>query len=173
MRALIVVDMQNDFVTGSLAVDGAPTLVGEIKRLLDNNDYDHIVATQDWHIDAPGHWAQWGEHCKAHTEGAHLVDGLDSSIEFVVKKGHYGEGYSGFSGSGVNGVTLDDLFAQWKITDVDVVGLALDYCVAATALDAQKRGFTTRVPVRYTLPVTWVNGALAVKELVEAGVGVV
>jgi nicotinamidase/pyrazinamidase len=176
MKALIIVDPQNDFVTGTLAVPGAQAVIDRIKRLLDQNDYDHIVATQDWHIDTPGvrkHWGTWGEHCRAYTEGAHLVADLDPSpVEFVFKKGQYTEGYSGFEGVS-DGQTLGSFLKEHEVTEVDIVGLAFDHCVKATALDAVTLGFTARVLTDLTAAVDVSNLIATVKELTAAGVEVV
>ena len=159
-RALIIVDVQNDFCEGgSLAVEGGAAVAAGISDLVENrrDDFDEIVATADWHVDPGEHWSDepdyvdsWPVHCRAESPGAdfhkNLLRALDHVSE-VFRKGQQAAAYSGFEGTAASDGTTP--LAEWltsrDITDVDVVGIATDYCVRATALDAQKAGFTTTV----------------------------
>lgn len=150
-KALIIVDMQNDFVEGgSLAVAGGADLANRISAM-DFSEYDVIVATKDYHINPGGHWSEspdyidsWPVHCKAGEMGAEFVWNLDAPIEAVFYKGMYDAAYSGFEGEH-QGQTLDRYLKYRKVDEVDVVGIAYDHCVKATALDAFRFGYKTTV----------------------------
>ncbi len=143
MRALIVVDVQNDFTPGgALAVPEGDQVLERINALSASGDYDLVVATRDWHPPDHGSFSArggpWPEHCVQGTEGAELHPGLDRShIDVVVDKGQDPgtEGYSAFDGT-----RLGDLLRERGVDQVTVVGLATDYCVKNTALDALKEG---------------------------------
>jgi nicotinamidase/pyrazinamidase len=142
-RALIIVDVQNDFTPGgALAVPHGDAVLQRINALAESGDYELVVATRDWHPPDHGSFAEhggpWPVHCVQGTEGAELHPDLDRThIDVVVEKGHdpATEGYSGFDGTG-----LGKLLAEQGIDQVTVVGLATDYCVKNTALDALKEG---------------------------------
>ncbi|MGV0743272.1 isochorismatase family protein [Mycolicibacterium sp. XJ870] len=182
MRALIVVDVQNDFCEGgSLAVAGGAEVARGITELLaDEHGYDHVVATQDFHIDPGEHFSDtpdfrvsWPRHCVAETPGAAFHPEFDAgSVEAVFKKGHYSAAYSGFEGTDDTGATLADWLRQRDVDAVDVVGIATDYCVAATAADAASAGFTTRVLSGLTAGVAPASTATAIDELRAAGVAI-
>lgn len=153
MRALLIVDVQNDFCEGgSLAVADGAAVVGRINDWLAREGYDHVVATQDHHIDPGPHFSDspdfvdsWPRHCVAGTAGADFHPDLDTArIEAVFLKGGYAAAYSGFEGV-ADGVGLADWLRVRGVDAVDVVGIATDYCVRATAQDAVRNGFTTRV----------------------------
>lgn len=108
-RALIIVDVQNDFCEGgSLAVEGGAALAGAISEYVDahHGQFDHVVATQDWHIDPGAHFSDdpnfvdsWPKHCVAGTRGAELHPDLDTEyIQAYFRKGQYTAAYSGFEG---------------------------------------------------------------------------
>ena len=147
-RALIIVDFQNDFTPGgALAVPNGDEIAGKIGALAASGDYDLVVATRDWHpADHSSFTAQggpWPVHCVAGTEGAQLHPELDRSrIDIVVDKGQAVDtnGYSGFEGT-----ELEEILRERGITQVTVVGLATDYCVKNTALDALRAGFAVTV----------------------------
>jgi nicotinamidase/pyrazinamidase len=147
-RALLIIDFQNDFTPGgALAVPEGDTIAPKINALAASGDYDLVVATRDWHpADHNSFAAQggpWPVHCVAGTKGAQLHPDLDrTNIEFTVDKGQAvdTDGYSGFEST-----DLDDLLRERGITQVTVVGLATDYCVKNTALDALRAGFQTTV----------------------------
>ena len=179
MRALLIVDVQNDFCEGgSLAVVGGQSVVSKINALLaTRHGYDHIVATQDCHIDPGSHFSDtpdfidsWPPHCVAGSQGAEFHPDLHTGqIEEVFRKGAYAAAYSGFEGS-ADGVGLAQWLQARGVDEVDVVGIATDYCVKATALDAAAAGFTTRVLVDLTAGVSADSSAAALEDMREAGV---
>lgn len=183
-KALIIVDVQNDFCAGgALATDWGAKVAALISEYVEDNHhrYEAVVATQDWHIDPGAHFSDtpdfvdsWPVHCVANTEGAEIHPNLDTDyIEAYFRKGRYEAAYSGFEGlqapeesvmTGEHepGATLDDEgpktpLADWldehEIQDVDIVGIATDYCVLATAKDAVDAGYETRVLIDLTAPV--------------------
>ena len=182
MRALIVVDVQNDFCEGgSLAVTGGADVALRITELLAGHDYDHVVATMDYHIDPGPHFSEdpdfrdtWPRHCVAGTPGAEFHEGLDpSAFEDVFHKGHYSAAYSGFEGFHCDhGTSLADWLRDHDVDAVDVVGIATDYCVRATAADAVAAGFTTRVLLDLTAGVSPTTTAEAVESLRASGVAI-
>lgn len=160
MRALVIVDVQNDFCEGgSLSVVGGGAVARAITAFLASagSGYLHMVATQDHHIDPGGHFSaepdfaeSWPPHCVAGTPGADFHPGLDTSgLEQVFRKGEHKAAYSGFDGT-ADGESLGSWLRARGITGVDVAGLATDYCVRATAADAVRAGFATRVLVDLT-----------------------
>ncbi len=183
MRALVVVDVQRDFCEGgALAVAGGAALAGAIgPYLAGNRDYHHVVATQDFHIDPGNHFSDhpdfissWPPHCRAGTSGAEFHPDLDTGrFEAIFRKGAYDAGYSGFSGHDEHGKPLADWLRQHDVDQVDVVGIATDYCVRRTAEDAAAQGFTTRVLVDLTAGVEAKSTAAAFLALRAAGVEIV
>jgi nicotinamidase/pyrazinamidase len=182
MRALIVVDVQNDFCEGgSLAVSGGGEVARAITGLLARREYDHVVATADHHIDPGAHFSDqpdfltsWPPHCVAGTPGAQFHPELDvSTVEAVFRKGPYSAAYSGFEGEVDAGTALADWLRARGVDEVDVVGIATDYCVKATAADAAKAGFRTRVLLDYTAGVSADGTANAIAALRDSGVAVV
>lgn len=180
MRALIVVDVQNDFCEGgSLAVDGGTEVAQAISALLAQHDYDHVVATKDYHIDPGDHFSaepdyrdSWPPHCVVGTDGVDFHPGFDpTAVEAVFHKGHYSAAYSGFEGRHPDDETpLPDWLRERDVDAVDVVGIATDYCVRATALDAAAAGLRTRVLLNLTAGVSPTSTAAAVDALRAAGV---
>lgn len=183
-KALIIVDVQNDFCAGgALATDRGAKVAALISEYVEDNHhrYEAVVATQDWHIDPGAHFSDtpdfvdsWPVHCVANTEGSEIHPNLDTDyIEAYFRKGRYEAAYSGFEGlqapeesvmTGEHepGATLDDEgpktpLADWldehEIQDVDIVGIATDYCVLATAKDAVDAGYETCVLIDLTAPV--------------------
>lgn len=182
VRALIIVDAQNDFCEGgSLAVDGGAAVVRKINALLTGgHGYDHVVATKDYHLDPGSHFSDhpdyvnsWPRHCVAGSPGAEFHPDLDTAaIEAVFRKGAYAAAYSGFEGS-ADGVSLADWLRARGVAEVDVVGIATDYCVLATAEDARRAGFGTRVLVGLTAGVAPESTAAALARMSSAGVELV
>lgn len=176
MRALIVVDVQIDFCpAGALAVPDGDAVVEAVNRMASEAWF--VVATRDWHPPDHGSFAAqggpWPAHCVRDTPGAELHPGIDQSqIDAVVDKGQVSdrEGYSGFEGT-----ELEQLLRDHEVDAVDVAGLALDYCVKATALDARRVGLVVTVHRRATraVEVSPGDGERAVAELRAAGVEVV
>lgn len=170
-KAIIVVDVQNDFTEGgSLAVTGGDEVAYNIGKYVARNrdDYAVVVTTQDYHIDPGSHFSDnpdfvdsWPKHCVANTEGSELDQQLDagaktdftSLVDISVQKGAYNAAYSGFEGTDKHMHRLDDLLREKQITHVDIVGIATDHCVKATALDCITYGFNTRVLTSLTAAV--------------------
>ena len=160
-RALILVDVQNDFCEGgSLAVAGGTEVARRISAYVraHTEDYAMIVATADWHDDPGAHFGEhpdfvnsWPAHCRIGTDGALFHPAALRAfehVEAVFRKGVHEAAYSGFEGF----TTEDDTrvaLAEWlrdrAVEQVDVVGIATDHCVRATALDAAEEGFETKV----------------------------
>jgi nicotinamidase/pyrazinamidase len=158
--ALIVVDVQRDFCEGgNLPVAGGATVASRISEHLASDvgrSYRFVVATRDWHVDPGDHFApegtdpdyggSWPQHCVAETTGAEWHPHLRLPDEAVViSKGHYEGAYSGFSGHDDDGRPLGSMLQAAGVDTVDIVGIATSHCVRATALDAVKAGFTTRI----------------------------
>ena len=180
IRALLVVDVQNDFAEGgSLAVDGGAEVAAKISEYLRTTagEYAHVVATRDHHVDPGNHFAEdpdyvdtWPAHCVVGTGGEELHPRLDRGpIEAVFDKGEYAAAYSGFEGAAA-GVRLADWLRGHEVDAVDVVGIATDHCVRATALDAVGNGFATRVRLPLTAGVSEGTTDAALEQLRTAGV---
>jgi nicotinamidase/pyrazinamidase len=180
MRALIIVDVQNDFCEGgSLAVTGGAAVARAISaRLAGGHGYRHVVATRDFHVDPGSHFSDhpdyadsWPPHCVAGTSGADFHQDLDTSaVSAVFLKGAHAAAYSGFEGADEAGTLLADWLRSREVDSVDVVGIATDYCVRATAADAARGGFATRVLLDLTAGVAPETTAKAIEELRSAGV---
>lgn len=202
-KALIIVDVQNDFCEGgSLTTERGAEVAALISEYVEtrHSDYEAIVATLDWHVnpgdhfsDTPDYKTSWPRHCVAESRGADTHENLDTDyIEAFFRKGAFEAAYSGFEGllapenSVMTGereagaavedetpkLSLDDWLQEHEITDVDVVGIATDFCVKATALDAVDAGYETRVLLDLTAPVSEEGQDDAVDELEDAGVTV-
>jgi nicotinamidase/pyrazinamidase len=187
-RALIVVDVQNDFCEGgSLAVSGGADVAFRIGELLhrwheaepDEQDYAYVVATRDHHIDPGDHFSEtpdfvnsWPVHCVAGTDGVGFHPNLDPQpFDAIFDKGEYAAAYSGFEGkSHENGNPLADWLREKGVTQVDVCGIATDYCVRATALDANREGFGTTVLTPLTAGVAPASTEQTLVDLRTAGV---
>ncbi|MEV7395731.1 nicotinamidase [Aeromicrobium sp. NPDC092404] len=178
-RALIVVDVQNDFCEGgSLAVAGGAKVAGDIADLLATRTYDTVVATRDHHIDPGPHFSDtpdyvdsWPRHCVVGTRGEELHAPLEPTLfDEIFYKGEYAAAYSGFEGASADGVGLADWLRSAGVEAVDVCGIATDHCVRATALDAAQEGFSVRVLEGLTAAVTPDNLPLVHREWAEAGV---
>ena len=192
VRALVVVDVQHDFCEGgSLAVAGGNDVAEAIANLLATgaHGYAHVVATQDWHVDpgehfsaAPDFATTWPAHCRVGTDGARLHDALAASpasdhVEAMFRKGAYAAAYSGFEGTTDGGDGTQVPLATWLraqgVTAVDVVGIATDHCVRATALDAAREGFAATVLLSLTAGVAAGTTQDALQQLAAAGVRLV
>ncbi len=180
MRALIIVDVQNDFCEGgSLAVAGGAAVARAVsERLAAGHEYAHVVATRDFHVDPGAHFsdhpdyaASWPPHCVAGTAGADFHPDLDTrTVEAVFLKGQHAAAYSGFEGADEAGTPLADWLRARQVDEVDVVGIATDYCVHATAANAVRAGFATRVRLDLTAGVAPGSTAKAIEDLRAAGV---
>ena len=178
-KALIVVDVQNDFCEGgSLAVAGGGAVAAGITQLIGAAGYDHVVATRDYHIDPGAHFSDdpdfvdsWPPHCRAGTPGASFHPELDvSEVEAVFSKGAHSAAYSGFEGATLDGTTLATWLRAHEVSDVDLVGIATDHCVRATALDAAREGFVTTVRLDLTAGVARETVDRALRELTSNAV---
>jgi nicotinamidase/pyrazinamidase len=183
-RALIIVDVQNDFCEGgSLAVAGGVGVAQAITDLLHTQPqrYDVVVGTKDWHIDPGAHFAAepdwvdtWPVHCVADSHGAATHPALDTSaVQAWFTKGEHAAAYSGFEGATDDATGRRAGLAEWLrdrgVDAVDVVGIATDHCVRATALDAVAAGFATRVLLDLTAGVSPQTTASALEFLRDAG----
>ncbi|MGV9672529.1 MULTISPECIES: isochorismatase family protein [unclassified Gordonia (in: high G+C Gram-positive bacteria)] len=177
--ALIIVDVQNDFCEGgALGVAGGNAVAQAINTIL--GEYSTVVATRDHHIDPGSHFSEkpdfvdsWPPHCRVGTDGVAFSPGLDTStVADVFSKGEYSAAYSGFEGADDDGVTLEHWLRDKGVHSVDVVGIATDHCVRATALDAAKAGFATRVLLNFTAAVAADTATSALAEMRAAGVEV-
>lgn len=189
-RALIVVDVQNDFCEGgSLPVAGGAQIAHDIAELLRARSqalpgasrYDRVVATKDHHVDPGHHFGNppdfvdtWPAHCVVGTDGEAFHPNLDPEpFDQIFRKGEHQAAYSGFEGTTPDGIALGAWLREKGITEVDVCGLATDYCVRATALDAQREGFGTRVLTALSAGVAPETTERALAEMTAAGVTVV
>lgn len=177
-RALVIVDVQNDFcdVPGAaLPVDGGAALAGRISEFMRSaaGDYASIAATRDWHVDPGGHFSEepdfyesWPPHCRAGEQGAEFHPDLDMSfVDAVFSKGMFSAAYSGFEGLSDEGATLEEWAKSLSIESVDVAGIATDYCVLATVRDAVDLGLKPRLLVDLCEGVTASSTYVALKKM--------
>jgi nicotinamidase/pyrazinamidase len=187
MRGLLVVDVQNDFCEGgALGVEGGAQVARGITDFIAEHspEYAVIVASRDWHDadnDNGGHFAQDGEapnfvttwpvHCVAGSTGAEYHPDLtlpDHTLH--VKKGQGVPSYSMFEGHSDDGRTVEEILTAAGVSEVDVVGIATDHCVRASALDARGAGFEVRVLSDLIAAVSPDTERSARAEMTEAGV---
>jgi nicotinamidase/pyrazinamidase len=185
-RALLIVDVQNDFTEGgALGVDGGAAVAQRITDHLEahRDEYALVAASRDWHdgdndngghfatTAAPDFTATWPVHCVAGTPGAEYHPAIDiDSIDVHVKKGQGKPAYSAFEGITDDGRSLAEVLAERGITDLDVVGIATDYCVRASALDAFEGGERVRVLTDLVAGVAPESSAAALEEFRAVGV---
>lgn len=189
MRALLIVDVQNDFCEGgSLAVAGGAEVARKISEFLASNSsgYDLVVASRDWHDSASsneGHFAidgaepdfvsSWPPHCVANTFGAEYHPNLDQNFIGVhVQKGMGHASYSAFEGLSAEGQTLEQVLSAAGITQIDVVGIATDYCVLASSLDAAGAGLEVTVLLDMCAGISEASTRDAIVALERAGCAV-
>jgi nicotinamidase/pyrazinamidase len=179
--ALLIIDVQNDFCEGgSLAVGGGADIAAAISEHVSTRrgDYDHVVATRDHHLDPGDHFSDepdyvdtWPAHCVVGTPGVDFHPALVlSPIETVFSKGHHSAAYSGFEGTTDDDVPLGEWLRERDVSEVDVVGIATDHCVRATAVDAARAGFETRILLDLTAGVAKETTDRALAELRAADV---
>ncbi|MET9018996.1 isochorismatase family protein [Actinopolymorpha sp. NPDC004070] len=185
-RALIVVDVQNDFCEGgSLAVKGGAEVAFKLGEILhtwqeaDQRDkaYDYVVATRDHHVDPGAHFSaqpdyrdSWPPHCVAGTDGAGFHPNLDPQpFDAVFDKGEHSAAYSGFEGKAKNGAMLADWLRDHDVTEIEVAGLTTEYCVRLTAIDATKLGMSARVLLDLTAGFSAETTRAALDEMRAAG----
>jgi nicotinamidase/pyrazinamidase len=182
-RALIIVDVQNDFTEGgSLAVAGGARVAQAITEHVHGHrdEYVAVAGTRDWHVDPGSHFSDhpdyvdtWPAHCVVGTDGAESHPAIDTgAVDAWFTKGEHAAAYSGFEGatdSGGERVGLGAWLRGRQVEAVDVVGIATDHCVRATALDAVSEGFSTRVLLGLTAAVAPGTAATALEQLRTAG----
>ena len=201
-RALVIVDVQNDFCEGgALGVEGGAQVAADLSEHLENNaaGYDFVVATQDWHVEPGSHFSDdpdfvdsWPRHCVAGSKGAQLHPELDTEpIDAYFRKGAFEAAYSGFEGvlapedevatgdlddeesdAAEDVISLDDWLRQNDVDEVVIAGIATDYCVRATALDAVQAGYTTSVLLPLTAGINAERVTATIAELEDNGVEV-
>ena len=179
-RALIVVDVQNDFCEGgSLAVEGGAKVAADVGALLAaGHGYDAVVATRDHHVDPGAHFSDepdfvdsWPVHCRVDTPGEEFHPNLQPRpFDAVFLKGEHVAAYSGFEGSAPDGAVLADWLRERGVEQVDVCGLATDHCVRATVLDAVSEGFATTLLSHLVAGVAPESTEKALVEMRDAGV---
>ena len=181
--ALLVVDVQNDFCEGgSLAVPGGARAATAISGHVASHrgDYALVVTTRDWHVHPGDHFAAdgeepdyqhtWPPHCVAGTPGAAYHPALTMTPDVEVLKGRDRAAYSGFEGHDSGGRTLEQVLRDAGIGSVDVCGIATEFCVRETALDARRSGFETRVLTHLCAGLGADTSAAALRDLAAAGV---
>ena len=188
-RALLVVDVQNDFCEGgSLAVVGGARVASQIGELLHHwasgdaqaPAYDVVAASKDHHVEPGGHWSDrpdfkdsWPVHCQVGTDGEAFHPNLDPQpFDAIFLKGEHEAAYSAFEGRAADGMFLAEWLRQRGVDQVDVCGIATDYCVRATALDAREAVFETRVLSGLCAGVAPETTERAIQEMSAAGVTV-
>ncbi|WP_405558426.1 isochorismatase family protein [Streptomyces sp. NBC_01171] len=187
-RGLIVVDVQNDFCEGgSVPVRGGTRIATAVADLVERGagaDYQYVVATRDHHIDPGSHFSEnpdfkdsFPVHCVAGGEGGEFHPNFASTatggkVDAVFFKGAHSASKSGFEGSDEHGTSLAEWLRSRGVEDVDVVGIATDHCVRATALDAVKAGFRARVLLDYSVGVAPDTTASTLEDFRRAGVAV-
>jgi len=185
-RALFIVDVQNDFTEGgALGVDGGAAVAAGVSRYLaeSRGRYELVFASRDWHDaenDNGGHFATdaapdfvgtWPVHCVAGTEGAEYHPEFDvTAVDFHIHKGQGVPAYSIYEGTTTDGEPVRDLLERHGIDEIDVVGLATDYCVRASALDAREHGKKVRVLTDLVAGVAPETSERAFRELEAAGI---
>ena len=181
--ALAIVDVQNDFCEGgSLAVVGGAAVARGITAYLRHHgsEYAAIVATRDHHIDPGSHFSHspdfedsWPHHCVPGTAGAEFHPDLDTRfVEAVFYKGAYTGAYSGFEGTSESGELLSDWLRGRGVRNLHIAGIATDYCVRASALDAVREGFSVTVLADLTAGISPESTDAALTEMREGGVTV-
>lgn len=185
-RALLIVDVQNDFTEGgALGCPGGSQVAARITSFLGKHasDYAVIVASRDWHdanstngghfSDTPDLVDSWPAHCVAGSTGAEYHPALAvGDIDHHLFKGQGAPAYSAFEGVTADGRTITDVLAQHAVTQLDVVGIATDYCVRASALDAIAAGLDVTVKADLCVGVAAETSVAALSELASAGVAV-
>jgi len=183
-RALVIVDLQNDFCEGgSLGVDGGAEVGRRVNAYLaeHGDEYELVVASRDYHVEPGGHFSyqpdyrdSWPTHCVVDTPGAEFHPDFDvDRVDDIFSKGAYSAAYSAFEAVDDEGRTLEQVLRERSIDTIDLVGLATDYCVRSTTLDAVRAGFNARVLTHMAAGVNEDTTAAALDEMSAAGVELV
>ena len=183
-NALLVIDIQNAFVEGgSLPVAGGRDVAAMVSRHVRHfkTEYQFVCATRDYHEDPGDHFSDhpdfrnsWPPHCVAGTPGAGLCPPIqnlvrEKLISTVLTKGQHAAAYSGFEALDPRGHPMLDVLKEARVDHMDICGLATDYCVRATALDARKHDFQVRVLLNLCAAVSPETGLQALEEMKAAG----
>lgn len=169
MRALLIVDLQNDFCPGGkLAVPEGDKIVPVVNQLMDK--FELVLASKDWHPQESKHFDKWPTHCLKETEGADFHPGLKSeNIDIVLLKGtgNKDDGYSSFEATNYD---LENFLKEKGVSELYITGLATEYCVKATALDAARKGFKVYVVREGVKGIDEEDVEVAIKEMEEEGI---
>jgi nicotinamidase/pyrazinamidase len=185
-RALLVIDVQNDFTEGgSLAVKGGNVTATAIADYVRGRKghYALVIASRDWHSptgDNGGHFAEkpdwvstWPPHCVQGTTGAAYNPAIETSlIDVQIYKGDGVPAYSAFEGQTPGGATLDAVLAKARVSHIDIVGIATDHCVRATALDGLQAGYAVTVLSDLCVGVSPDSSIAAIREMADAGIAI-
>ena len=185
-KAILIVDVQKDFTEGgALGANGGGALAKKITEHLSahGNEYELVIASRDWHDpqnDNGGHFSEqpdyvnnWPPHCVSGTPGAEYHSGLDTNlIDEHIRKGQGKPAYSAFEGATEAGRTVPELLAEKKINELVVVGIATDYCVRASALDAVAAGLKVTLLPQMCVGIDPAGSIRAIREMSDAGVEV-
>ncbi len=171
-KALLIVDLQNDFCPGgNLAVENGDKVIPVINKLIKH--FNYVFASKDWHSENSEHFKKWPVHCLANSNGAKLHKNLhQEKIEEIFLKGTSikDDGYSVFEATNKN---FEKYLKEKNITELFITGLALDFCVKATALDAVKKGFKTYIVLDATEAVNKNSKESVIKELEENNIKII
>lgn len=174
MKALFIVDLQNDFLPGgALPAPEGDKIIPVINSIMDR--FDYVLASRDWHPEDSIHFKRWPPHCIRNTDGAAFPDRLDASKisqEFLKGTDRKDDGYSAFEATNED---LDAFLEKWNIVELYLAGLTTEYCVKSTALDAVRRGYETYVIANATAGVRAQPGdeQQAYREMRNSGIKVV
>jgi nicotinamidase/pyrazinamidase len=183
-NALLIVDVQVDFVQdGALPVPKGVEVAAMIARHVRHfkGSYQFVVSSRDYHENPAGHFSAtpdfvttWPPHCVIGTPGAAFVPAIqnlvrEKLIDTVVSKGRSAAAYSAFEGQDPRGHFLLDVLKEERIDHIDVCGIATDYCVRASALDARRNAFQVRTLVNLCAAVDEATGQQALDEMKAAG----
>jgi nicotinamidase/pyrazinamidase len=183
-NALLAVDLQSDFVQGgSLPVPNGMQVAAQVARHIRHfkTEYQFVVGSRDYHEDPADHFSAtpdfqttWPPHCVIGTPGAAFVPPIanlvrEKLIQAIVSKGRHAAAYSAFDGVDVRGHPLLDVLKEQRIDHIDICGIATDYCVRASALDARKNEFQVRILVNLCAAVSEATGLQALEEMKAAG----
>ena len=183
-NALLVIDIQNDFVEGgSLPVQGGRDVAAMVSRHIRHfkSEYQFVCATRDYHEDPGDHFSDhpdfhnsWPPHCVVGTPGAAFCPPIqnlvrEKLISTVLTKGQHAAAYSGFEALDPRGHPMYDVLKEARVDHMDICGIATDYCVRATALDARKHDFQVRILVNLCAAVSPETGQQALDEMKAAG----
>lgn len=159
-KALVIVDMQNDYMEeGAVPVTNSNEVAERLAEFIDNGglaEYNSVIIIQTWHVEAGDHFSEdpdyvssWPVHCLPRTWGSEISENLRQSlmgfVNATLRKGQFGPAYSAFDAVSEDGTSLEDVLLELRTTDVDIAGMLVEGSVSETAFDATERGFVTTV----------------------------